>query len=101
MEVNGEIHAPAAAPQGKSPWCPLCRRLSEHQSQSGRGGEERNSQPLLGLETLFIQPVAQRYTTELSRLLERLKAAKRHELNDADIKLTEVKGVRTFCTSEQ
>jgi hypothetical protein len=33
------------------------------------GGEEKNSQPLPGLEPSFIQPVAERYTTELSRFL--------------------------------
>jgi hypothetical protein len=33
-----------------------------------RGGEEKNSQHLPGLETPIIQPVAQRYTAELSRL---------------------------------
>jgi hypothetical protein len=55
--------------QGKSTWYPLDRRLGEPQSRSGRGGEEKHSQPLLGLEPPIIQPVAQRYTTELSRLL--------------------------------
>jgi hypothetical protein len=39
------------------------------QSQSGRGDEDKNSQPLPGLEPVIIQPVAQRYNTELSRLL--------------------------------
>jgi hypothetical protein len=34
----------------------------------GRRGEEKNSEPLLGLEPPIIQPVTQRYTTELSRL---------------------------------
>jgi hypothetical protein len=38
-------------PQGKSPWYPLDRRrLGGPQSRSGRGGEEKNSQPLPGLE---------------------------------------------------
>jgi hypothetical protein len=37
------------------------------QSRSGCGGEERNSQPLTGHELPIIQPVDQRYTTELSR----------------------------------
>jgi hypothetical protein len=55
--------------QGKSPWYPLDRRLSENQNRSGHGGEEKNSQPLLGLEPPIIQPIAQRYTTELSRIL--------------------------------
>jgi hypothetical protein len=35
-------------------------------SRSGRDGEEKNSQPLLGLEPLMIQSVVQRCTTELS-----------------------------------
>jgi hypothetical protein len=51
-------------PQGKNP---LYRRLGGPQSLSGRGGEEKISQPLSGLEPPIIQPVAQRYTTELSR----------------------------------
>jgi hypothetical protein len=55
--------------QGKSPWYPVDRRLDGPQSLSGRGGEEKNSQPLLQVETLINQPVAQRCTTELSRLL--------------------------------
>jgi hypothetical protein len=54
--------------QGKSPWYLLHRRLVGNQSRSGHSGEEKNSQPLPGLEPP-IQPVAQRYTTELSRLL--------------------------------
>jgi hypothetical protein len=56
-------------PQGKNSWYPLDRRLGERQSRSGRGGEEKNSQPVPALEPPIIQPVAQRYTTELSRLL--------------------------------
>jgi hypothetical protein len=50
-------------PQGKSPWYPLNRRLDGPQSQSGCSGEEKNTQPLPGLEPPTIQPVAQRYTT--------------------------------------
>jgi hypothetical protein len=42
----------------------LDRRLGGPQNRSGRGGEERNSQSVPGLESLIIQPVAQRYTTE-------------------------------------
>jgi hypothetical protein len=38
------------------------------QRQSGRGGE-KNFQLLPGLEPPIIQPVAQRYTTDLTRLL--------------------------------
>jgi hypothetical protein len=51
-------------PQRKSPWYPLDRTLGGPQSRSGRGGEEKNSQPLPGLEP----PIIQRYTTELSWL---------------------------------
>jgi hypothetical protein len=36
--------------QGKSPWYPLDRRLGGPQSRSRRGGEEKNSQPLPGIE---------------------------------------------------
>jgi hypothetical protein len=66
MDVNGQLHAPLALPPGKEP---LNRMLGGLQSQSGRGGEEKNSQPLPGLVTPVIQSVAQRYTTELTRLL--------------------------------
>jgi hypothetical protein len=68
MEVSGQLDVPAALPQGKSPWYPLDSRLGGPQSRSGRGGEEKNSQHLLGLEPPINQPVAQRYTAELSRL---------------------------------
>jgi hypothetical protein len=60
MEVSGKLHVPAALPPGKKLWYPLNRRL-------GWRGEEKNFQPLPGLEPPIIQPVAQRYTTELSR----------------------------------
>jgi hypothetical protein len=56
-----ELHAPAALHLGKDPWYPLDRRLGGFQSRSGQGGKEKNSQPLLGLEPLIIQPVTQRY----------------------------------------
>jgi hypothetical protein len=36
--------------QGKRPWYPLDRRLGGPQSRSGRGGEEKNSQPPQGIE---------------------------------------------------
>jgi hypothetical protein len=35
---------------GKSPWYPLVRRLGGPQSCSGCSGEEKNSQPLPGIE---------------------------------------------------
>jgi hypothetical protein len=68
MEVTGQLHAPAALPPGKDPGYLIDRRLGGPQSRSGRGGEEKNSQPLPGLEPPIIQPVAQRYTTEIPRL---------------------------------
>jgi hypothetical protein len=43
----------------------LDRRLGGPQSRSRRSGEEKNSQPLPGLEPQIIKPIAQRYTTEL------------------------------------
>jgi hypothetical protein len=49
MEVIGQLHAPPLYPQEKIPWYPLDRRLGGPQSRSGGGGEEKNSQPLLGL----------------------------------------------------
>jgi hypothetical protein len=51
MEVCGQLHAPAAfTPQGKSPLSSLDRKLGGPQSRSGRGGEEKNSQPPPGIE---------------------------------------------------
>jgi hypothetical protein len=50
MEVSGQLHAPAALPQGKSPRYPLDRRLDGPQNRSGRGGEEKNSQLPPGIE---------------------------------------------------
>jgi len=50
MEVSGQLHAPAAFPQGKSHWYPLNRRLGGLQSHSGCNGEEINSQPPLGIK---------------------------------------------------
>jgi hypothetical protein len=47
--------------QGKNPWYPLDRKLGGHQSQSGRGGEDKNSQPHRESNpiTPIVQPVAQ------------------------------------------
>jgi hypothetical protein len=59
-------------PKGKSPLYPLDRRLGGHQSRPERGGEKKNSRHLPGLEPPILQPVAQRYNTELCRLLDAL-----------------------------
>jgi hypothetical protein len=53
--------------QGQSPLYPLDRRLGGPQRLSGRGGEEKISQPLPELESSIIQPVSQRYASELSK----------------------------------
>jgi hypothetical protein len=45
MEVNGQLHAPAALPPGNRPRYPLERRLGESQSQSERRGEEKILDP--------------------------------------------------------
>jgi len=45
-------------PQGKIPHYPLDRMMSGPQSQSGRGGEEKNFQP----SNPTIQPIACCYT---------------------------------------
>jgi hypothetical protein len=47
------------------------RKLAGPQSRSGRGGEEKISQTLPGLEPPTIQPIAERYTTKISLLLLR------------------------------
>jgi hypothetical protein len=70
MEVNGQLHAPAALPPWKSPRYPLDRRLGGPQSRFGSGGEKKNSQPLSKIGPTIIQPVAQRYTTVLTPLQE-------------------------------
>jgi hypothetical protein len=68
MEESGQLHAPAALPPGKEPLLPIRKRLGRLQRRSGRDGEEKNYEPLSGLEPPFVQPVSQRYTIELSRL---------------------------------
>jgi len=48
-------------PQGKSPQYLLNRRLGGPQNHPGHSGEEKNSQPPLGIKqprTLIIQPIA-------------------------------------------
>jgi hypothetical protein len=90
MEVSGQFHAPAALPPRKERvpigwgggWV----------GRSGRGGKEKNSQALPGLEPPLPinQPVAQRYTTELSGLLtlygnlNKLTSNKRKLVNEDD-----------------
>jgi len=56
MEVSGQIYVLATLPQGKSPWYPLDRRLGEAHRWSGHSSEEKNSLPLLGIETQLASP---------------------------------------------
>jgi hypothetical protein len=42
MEVSGQLNAPAALPQGKSPWCSVDMRLGMLQSRSEGCGEGKN-----------------------------------------------------------
>jgi hypothetical protein len=51
MEVSGQLHTSASLPQRKSHWYPLDKKLGGPQSRSGRGIEEKNSQPQPGIET--------------------------------------------------
>jgi len=67
--VNGQLLPRPFYPEGKNPWYPLDRRLGGPKNRCGRDGEGKNSQPLSGLKSSIIQPEAQRYTTDLSRLL--------------------------------
>jgi hypothetical protein len=58
-------------PQGKSPWYPVDKRLGGPQIRSGRGGEEKNSQPPRGIESYNPDRPAHSLVaipTELSRL---------------------------------
>jgi hypothetical protein len=66
MGVSGQLHAPAALPQGKEP--PVHSGL---QSRSGYGGEEKNSKPPSGIEPYNPDRPARSLVTiptELSRL---------------------------------
>jgi len=57
MEVSGQLRAPAALIPGKGHLYPL-DGLGRPQSRSEHRGEEKNSQPLPGLEPQIIQTVA-------------------------------------------
>jgi hypothetical protein len=64
MEVSGQLHAPAALPQGKSPQYSLDRRLGGPRAVLDAAvkrkirSPRRESNP----RTPIFQPVAQRYT---------------------------------------
>jgi hypothetical protein len=91
-------------PQRKSPWYPLGRRLGGPKCRSGRGGEEKNSQPLAGFEPPIIQTVAQRYTIELSQLLTNSPVAEPEDSAPLILKPAIWLGAmnaRTFCRVEE
>jgi hypothetical protein len=69
MEVSGQLHTTAALLPEKDSRYAVDKGLGGPQSWSVRGGEEKNSQALQGLEPPIIQSVFQRDTAELSRLL--------------------------------
>jgi hypothetical protein len=48
--MSGQLHAPAILPPEKDPRYQLDMRLGGPQSRSGHGGEEKNFQPLPGIE---------------------------------------------------
>jgi len=51
MEICGQLHAPTALPPGREHLVTTEYEARWAQSRFGRGGEEKNSQPLPGLET--------------------------------------------------
>jgi hypothetical protein len=61
MEASGELHSRPLYPQVKSRWYPLDMSLGGPQIRSGHRDEEKNSQPLLGLEPMTMQPVPLSY----------------------------------------
>jgi hypothetical protein len=66
MEVSGQLHAPAALPPGKEPLVPIGYEAGWAPEPVWMRLRKKNSNPLPGLELPIIQPVAQRYITELS-----------------------------------
>jgi len=65
MEMDGQRHAPAVYPPGKT-WYPLYRRLVGPQ---GRSGGVRNITPLSGLDPRTVQPVAKTLHTNACNIL--------------------------------
>jgi hypothetical protein len=69
MEGSGQFHTPVTLLPQKEPLVPIGQEADWAVGQSGRSGEEKNFQPLPGLEPPIIQPIAQCYITELSQLM--------------------------------
>jgi hypothetical protein len=53
MEVSGYLHAPAALSPRRKARYPMYERLCGPHSRSGRAGEEKTSQSLLGIELRY------------------------------------------------
>jgi hypothetical protein len=69
MDVNGQLHAPATLPfRKRAPGTHLIGGWVGPRAVLGAMVKRKNFKPLLELEPPIIQPVAQRYTIELSRL---------------------------------
>jgi hypothetical protein len=91
-EVSGQLHAPVAQHPGKSPWYPSDKRLSEPQSRSGRGGEEKKSLDCLCQEISSCHPTCSVVTilTELPRLLR--KKERKFEVEEREKRSKEEQG---------
>jgi hypothetical protein len=60
MEVSGQLHAPAALPQGKSPWYPLDRRWVDPRAVVDAVVKRKIPSPRR--ESNSRTPIIQRYT---------------------------------------
>jgi hypothetical protein len=50
IDGSGQLHAPTSLLPGKQTLVPIRQEAGGPQSRSGRGGEEKNSQPPPGIE---------------------------------------------------
>jgi hypothetical protein len=105
MEVSGQLHIPAALSPGKDPWYPLDRRVGGPQSLSGRGGEEKNFQPLPGLEppyhparspALYRWAITTRLKENWIRLTRRTSWLVERDMSLRDLKDWELIQVKTW-----
>jgi hypothetical protein len=63
FEVSGQLPSQPVYPRGNNPRYPLDRRLGGPQNRSGQRGEEKILDPIgTRSPSLFLQPVASRYT---------------------------------------
>jgi hypothetical protein len=66
MEVSGKLHSQSAFPPPPRERAPFTHWIG---IWAGRGGEEKIPSPFRDSNPPIIQPIAQRYTTELSWLI--------------------------------